>query len=296
VRFSTLIVRSLRYGALLTVLFGLALSPRSVGAQEPAGQSFALDMVVDDPDRVCDRIEATREAVIGEEFLVGICLVNAPEPPAVVTFTVLYDDRVVIAPNVGECDGDFDEGDTVFSTPVPGAVASVEEALDCNPDANVGRTTFGPSSLGENWDCTSGGVVEPWGNRQPPTGNSFNGGCISAAGPYTLAPTAAVAMMTFRAESPGETALTPVRVQITGASGVATGTCLPVLDVAMACQGGVLTVEGAATDDSPAAGAGSDGSSFPWRAAVFVGCGALVLLGIVLWFSPWRRRPPGEAS
>jgi hypothetical protein len=268
--------------------------PGPVRSQDGERQEFVFDLVVADPADACQRIEDTRTVVIGEQFLVAVCLLYAPEPPAVVTFSALYDDRVILAPNIGACDGVFDEARDLFATPVPGAVASLEEALDCNPDANVGRSTFGPTNLGEGWDCTSGGIVEPWGNRESePTGDLFNGGCISIAGPYTLAPSAAVAMISFRAERIGRTAITPNMVQITGASGVTTGTCFPTIDTPMPCSPGFVVVEGSAeptpTDD--------DGNDLPWsRIGIGAAFGALFLAGLAVLFRPWRRwrRSSGE--
>lgn len=253
-------------------------------------QEFRLDLNVPNADQACDQIESTRDAVAGEEFQVAVCLLHAPEPPAVITFRVFYDDRVVLAPNVGECDGKFREADNLFATQEPGSLPDPEESLDCNPDANAGRTTFGGTSLGEGWDCTSG-VVEPWGNRPPPTGNAFNGGCISPAGPYTLAADAPVAMITFRAEGEGRTALTPVEVQITGASGFATGSCNPEIDLPMPCVGGLVTVR-APGGENPLEGVDTgDGGDDWWRWAVIGGFALLFVGGAVLWFGPWRRRP-----
>jgi hypothetical protein len=115
-------------------------------AQTPTATAvpeFRLDLIVDNPDEACASVESTREAVPGDEFMVGVCLLNAPEPPAVVSYFVLYDDRVVLAPNVGNCDGDFQKQEDLFDPESPSGIPSIEESLDCNPDANAGRTTFG---------------------------------------------------------------------------------------------------------------------------------------------------------
>jgi hypothetical protein len=250
-------------------------------------QAFQLDLSVSDPQDACNNIDTTLEVVPGDEFKVAVCLMDAPEPPAVVTFTVMYDDRVVVAPNVGECDAEFGRADDLFATVEPGSSASIEEALDCNPDVNAGNTTFGATDLGDNWDCTSGGVVEPWGNSPPLTGDAFNGGCISAVGPYRLAPTAPVAIITFRAEEVGETPLTPVRVSIVGEEGASTGTCNPVVDVAMPCHGGLVIVSG--TD--PLEGIDDDGD-IPWiRIAIGAGFVLLFAAGMFAWFVRPRPRP-----
>jgi hypothetical protein len=219
--------------------------------------------------------------------MVAVCLVGPPEPPAVVTFTVLYDDRVVEAPNIGECDGNYGNADSLFATPEPGSLPSIEESLDCNPDANAGRTTFGRTNLGENWDCTSG-VAEPWGNKPPPTGNAFNGGCISVAGPYTLGTNDPVAMISFRAKELGRTALTLALASITGASGNTVGTCNPQQDIAMDCYGGIVAVSGDPLDAVPEDA--DDGLPWP-RIGVGIGFALLFLAGFVLWARRERRGP-----
>jgi hypothetical protein len=201
------------------------------------------------------------------------------------TYWVLYDDRVVLAPNVGACDGSFAAQDDLFDPESPGGIPSREESLDCNPDANTGQTTFGSSSLGEGFDCTSG-VTEPWGNRPPPTGNLFNGGCISPAGPYTLAANAPIAMLTFRAEAEGRTPLTPAMVEVVGESGSSTGTCNPVTDLELACYGGIVTVRGA----DPLEDVDDDGGT-PWfRVGIIAAFALLFVGGLALWFLRPKRR------
>jgi hypothetical protein len=275
-------------GAFARATGGAVLAQESTPPATPsARQELRLDLSVDDPQQACTRIDSTLEVVPGDEFLVAVCLINAPEPPAVITYTVMYDDRVVLAPNVGECDGDFALADDLFATAEPGGAASIQEALDCNPDMNAGRTTFGGSDLGDNFDCTSGGVVEPWGNKPPPTGNAFNGGCISAAGPYRLAPTAPLAIITFRAESAGDAPLTPARVSIVGESGSSTGTCNPVSDLEMPCYGGIVSVSG----EDPLDELEDDGDGTPWlRIAIGAGFALLFVGGVALWFLRPKRR------
>jgi hypothetical protein len=147
----------------------------------------------------------------------------------------------------------------------------------------VPRSAFGDSNLGEGFDCTSG-VTEPWGNRPPPTGNAFNGGCISVAGPYTLAASAPVAMITFRAEEAGRTAITPHLVSIVGASGNPNGTCNPVVDIEMLCYGGIVTVAG----EDPVESLPDDGGAdIPW--GIIAGFALLFVAGVVLWFRRPRR-------
>jgi hypothetical protein len=254
-----------------------------------AAQELRLDFSVTDPDQACTGIDSSYRAAEGEEFTVAVCLLNAPEPPAVVRYTVLYDDRVILAPNIGACDGDVETQTDLFDPESPSGIPSREESLDCNPDANAGRTTFGTTSLGEGFDCTSG-VTEPWGNREGPTGDAWNGGCISAAGPYTLAPSAPVALITFRAVSEGMTALTFFDTEIVGASGIGTGTCNPVKDIDMRCYGGEVHVSGGDPlediDDD-------DGGGVPWtRIGLGAGFALLFVFGLLLWWRRPRRERP----
>jgi hypothetical protein len=108
---------------------------------------------------------------------------------------------------------------------------------------------------------------------------------------------APLAMITFHAVARGRAALAPVLVQITGASGVETGSCSPTVDLEMRCAGAVVTVsDEAQTATAEAAQPPGDvggGSGFPaLQVGLAAGFVALFLAGVVLWF---RLRPRGTA-
>jgi hypothetical protein len=243
---------------------------------------FVLDMSVAD-GRPCETIEElTVLQDVGDTVEIAVCVLNPAEPVAAVSFTLLYDDRVAFAPNIGRCDGNLEEGE----------VASIEESLDCNPDANAGATTFGEVSLGEGWDCSAEGLAEPWGNREGLTGDAFNGACLSVAGPYPEDPPARVmAQVTFQAAGRGRTAITPVLVELVGGTTIANlGSCLPTAAAPLDCVGGVLSVRGGEDDDG-AAGGDEDGDR-RWLALVAVGA-VVVVAAAGVGFAAWRGRRGG---
>jgi len=288
-----LIVRSpWRHGAIRAALGALALAAGAwtalsagppVTAQETAQTQFALDLQISD-GRPCETIDELAVIDIGETVEVAVCVINTPEPVAAVTYTLFYDDRVILAPNVGKCDGRFGEEE--------GDVPAPEESLDCNPDANAGATTFGGADLGDGWDCSSEGLVEPWGHRDTLTGEAFNGACISYAGPYRLPPTGAVGVVTFQGVAAGRAPVVPAIVSLAGSETLTElGSCLPAsTPPPMHCRGGVISVR-------PAEGGseGSDNGDRRWIALVAVG--AAVVAGIAgLGVVALRRRRAGPAA
>jgi hypothetical protein len=249
-------------------------------AQETAQAQLRLDFNIENGGGPCAVIDQSAILVPGATTQVAVCLSALSEPPAGVRFTLLYDDRVVRAPNVGLCDGNLDEGQ----------IASVEESLDCNPDANAGQTTFGPAGLGEGWDCSSG-IVEPWGQREGVlTGEAFNGGCVSIAGPYTLPPSAPVALVTFEAVAPGRAPIFPAIVQITGSSEALPdlGSCQPAVDNPMQCVGGIILVGEEEEPVPPADEGGGGGRRWLWIAVGAV----IVVVAAGVGVAAWRRPQP----
>ncbi len=85
----------------------------------------------------------------GEAFQVGVCLSGIPAPLGnLFQFSVIYDDTVINAPEI----------------------ALRDTALDDNPDANAGATTWG-DGLGENWTCNFLDLgQQPIGDGDPETG------------------------------------------------------------------------------------------------------------------------------
>jgi hypothetical protein len=135
------------------------------GAQFIVGPSIRLD--ADIGDGACTDIDALRTVVLGSPVEVAVCLANnnGPAVPAF-EYEVTYNDAIIYAPEV----------------------ANSGTALDDNPDANAGMTTFSLASLGANWACADGDVFpvgDADGLPQNGSGRARSGRC-SSLGPNEL--------------------------------------------------------------------------------------------------------------
>ncbi|MDI6857824.1 MAG: hypothetical protein QME71_05865 [Dehalococcoidia bacterium] len=133
-----------------------------------------IDMDVTNGSGPCDPAATDNvgpQRQLGVEYEVAVCVhgLYLGFPPGTVAFDVLYDDTLNLAPEV----------------------ANVGTGLDDNPDANAGATTFNGEGhdLGDGWDCSSGGLAFPMGDKNPATGPG-NGraflSCSSLTGPFRL--------------------------------------------------------------------------------------------------------------
>jgi hypothetical protein len=220
-------------GIVAAVAFTLALAGRfGIGAADPseAGATTAVISIdTDITDGACVDIDSTRNVAVGEFFQVAVCLVSSPSSVEVAgyNFNVLYDDTII----------DADGG------------SNVAPALDTNPDANTGSTTFTSATyanhLGGGWDCTGGVGAGPnsdidgiEGNGE---GNAFSGGCGSVQGPVTMF-VGPLAVISFTAISSGSSTLTLENVGVLDNNLEWIGTCNPVVDeVPATCNDGSIT-------------------------------------------------------
>jgi hypothetical protein len=193
--------------------------------------SLALDMDITNGAGVCEPIDSSANAGVGPAALrVGVCLVNplGTLPVAAFRYNVTYDDTKIVAPEV----------------------ADAFPALDDNPDANAGTTTFTSPSysndLGLGWSCDSGGAF-PKGDDNAlagvGNGNAFSGGCNSSTGPYTMV-AGPLGVITFDAIATGS-----VTFAFGGSSAHADdlseiGSCNQLGDRPMPCVGGTVTIGG----------------------------------------------------
>jgi hypothetical protein len=146
---------------------------------------------------------------------------------------VHYDDRVLVAPEVA------DAGD----------------AVDDNPDANAGSTTYTsstfPNALGTGWACDAGLGVYPKGDADgvawSGAGTADSGACSSATGPNTLLD-GPIGVITFTGLAAGTTALSISAANLVDDNLSEIGSCAPVIEVQMNCVGGTITV----ANDPPA--------------------------------------------
>jgi hypothetical protein len=110
---------------------------------QQAGFELAIDADADNGTGPCYPIDSEAFVDVGTTHRVAVCLVNPPEPPFAFFTQVIYDGQLEVAPDVVPC---------------------TSPALDCNPDANAGATTFSSPDLGARWDCTGLTVFLPTGD------------------------------------------------------------------------------------------------------------------------------------
>jgi hypothetical protein len=202
--------------------FAVVASMASTGhTQTPARVSIDMDI----SDGACVDVDATATGTGTKQ--VAVCLLDndGGSPVAAIGYRILYDDRIVQAPEVE------DSG----------------TGLDDNPDANVGTRTFTtatyPNHLGANWDCSGGVGAFPRGDEDGVTGNgtgtAYSGGCSSAAGPNRLI-TGPLGVITFDVLSSASATLTLATTVITDDNGNEVGSCNPVSVTPGDCTGGTF--------------------------------------------------------
>jgi hypothetical protein len=126
-----------------TLIFTLG-SPKGVSGQATlqAGLELAIDADADNGNGPCNPVDDEASVDEGAVHRVAVCVLNPPVAPYAFLTRVTYDGQLNLAPEV----------------------ADVSPALDDNPDANAGETTFSDPDLGENWDCTGLTVFPPAGD------------------------------------------------------------------------------------------------------------------------------------
>jgi hypothetical protein len=122
--------------------------PDGAGAKDPvtAGDDMelAIDADADNGDGPCDPIDEEAYVEEGATHRVAVCILNPPEAPYSFLTRVLYDSQINEALEMPD----------------------VLPALDDNPDANAGETTFSSPDLGVGWDCSGMGIYPPRGDDE----------------------------------------------------------------------------------------------------------------------------------
>jgi hypothetical protein len=145
-------------------------------------------------------------------------------------------------------------------------VADEVPAMDDNPDANDGATTFTsstyPNELGGGWTCDGSVGAFPQGDNNALTGaangNAYSGGCSSGAGPYTLLQ-GPLAVITFDAIASGTDTLAFAGSSVTAEDISEIGSCNQPGDIPIDCVGGTATIGGSCLLETP----NSDGEVRP---------------------------------
>jgi len=267
---------------------------REGGTTPVSAQGFGLSLDTDISDGPCTDIDSGLSTSVGESFQVAICIEGLPLAMAFFQLDVSYDDTILSAPEV----------------------ANGGLALDDNPDANAGATTWG-APLGEanKVDCSSGQVAFPSGDRiaAPGEGSAFIS-CLNLLGPWPLgdeAANGALAVITFKALKEGSATLTLTMVQLGDSQASELASCNPIVKEQMFCKDATVTVakEGqaptaeqktaaptgqpaAATPTSePAPTASSEGGGGrDWLLPTVVGVVAAVVVVGLLSLAFYRRR------
>jgi hypothetical protein len=216
-----------------------------------AGPTAELELDFNISDGACVDIDNEAYIMVGDMVQVAACLSN-PFNSVVggFNFELTYNDTIVDAHEV----------------------ADIGTALDDNPDANAGATTFAsatyPTTLGIGWDCSAGVGAYPKGDSDGINGNgtgtAFSGGCINPA-PSNAFTEGPLMVITFEALAPGEAPLTISNAVVYDEFASEIGSCNPVLGVSMICTAESINVrapvdltldfdisDGACVDPTPA--------------------------------------------
>jgi hypothetical protein len=121
-------------------------SPAQVGSVQAAGLRLAID--ADATNGTCTTIDSATTVIVGQSYQVAVCVENLPQEVDAIDLDIYYDDTLHHVPDL------------------PNEVP----ALDDNPDANAGETTFSSPDLGSGWDCSGFGRYFPVGDQNPASG------------------------------------------------------------------------------------------------------------------------------
>ncbi|MDI6858179.1 MAG: DUF11 domain-containing protein [Dehalococcoidia bacterium] len=187
-----------------------------------------IDMDITNGNGPCDPVDWEASHGYNDNYGVAVCVYGLyiGFPIGTVAFDVLYDDTLNLAPEVA------DSG----------------VGLDDNPDANAGATTFNGAGrdLGDGWDCSSGGLAFPMGDKNPATGPG-NGraflSCSSLTGPFRLGDNedwGTIAVINFQALGTAATDVMTLSWAVLGYTDASEmGTCNPSVLVPMPCEVGI---------------------------------------------------------
>jgi hypothetical protein len=201
--------------------FLLAVTWLTGNARSTAADTFRVFIDTDTTNGICNLPpDSSVSLPTGTSFSVAVCIEDPPSALGSFALDVIYDDTVIVAPEV----------------------ADVAPALDDNPDANQ-------AALGTGWDCTGFGLANPIGDFDAATGAGHGDariGCMSLEGPWTFTSTGYVALINFQTQgAAGSSALALANVVLGETTGTEMGTCNPAISFPMPCVDGAVSVAGA---------------------------------------------------
>jgi hypothetical protein len=220
--------------ALCAVGAGLLPAGRPGHAQD--GPGMAIDADPSNGSGPCSPVDAERTVAVGDTYDVAVCVFDPPGPPVGFDLRVEYPD------------------DLVSGVERSGS----EHALDDNPDANAGATTFGSPTLGSGWDCTGFGVLRPTLD-DPQTPDVTD--TVIVCNADILNPDAqlisqgVLATITFRADAEGAAAIELTNATNYGhGEGTVSGVTCGIAAVRVECDSAIIR-QGAVTDAEATAAA-----------------------------------------
>jgi hypothetical protein len=218
---------------LLAVGLVLALVRFGGGGETASGHSITatpgvpqfhveIDMVKDG-NTFCEPVDAAGMHSLGSTYRVAVCVKDTPAAIGGFSFELVYDDTLNQASEVA------DSG----------------TALDDNPDANAGTTTWPTSTAGDDlgggWDCSGFSISYPRGDIDPATGPGRGRArivCMSLEGPWTLGDNeteGALATVRFNVVGTGADTLHLENVFVDDTAGAEIGSCNPAIWVLIPC-------------------------------------------------------------
>ncbi len=208
--------------AVTAPVVAVALLSVSTGSAAPG---FRVFIDADISDGICDNPASPDSSLTVTDpdgFDVAICVEDPPAPPAIFDMSVLYDDTIILAPEV----------------------ADVGFALDDNPDLNQ-------AALGGGWNCSLSPSDTPRGDDDPATGPGHGRAriaCKSDSGPYTFTSTGHIALIHFNTRGiSGSTTVALSDLVLGDSNDNELGSCNPALSFSIPCVDGDVTVTGAPT-------------------------------------------------
>jgi sugar lactone lactonase YvrE len=190
----------------------------------PGVPQFHVEIdTIQDGSTFCEPVNDTSTEVFPHSHRVAVCVKDPPAAIGAFQFDLVYDDTLNTAPEV----------------------ANVGLALDDNPDANEGATTWPNSTtgddLGSGWDCSGFGVQYPTGDTDAGTGPGHGRAkivCLNLLGPWTLGDNeteGVLATVEFNVIGLGADTLHLENVEVADTMGGEMGSCNPAISVPIPC-------------------------------------------------------------